>query len=280
MISRRSFLSACCALHFSSWAQAQTQQKGFVCSTVDRGADIDQKMELDRYSVDAAFDRKLLDDIVNEFKLTPYGTANLGHRWRRSDGLTPNTGKITLGVHFLNGDASQWQRAEQAARTWLQGELGSKIDFRFGVDRSAPQITIMFGSGRNNSIVGRASAEHAKTHTTMNLTDLDGYVVAHEFGHALGLQHEHQNPSTAIKWNKPVIVSEMAAQGWSPQDCESNIFSKFSQQYACVGSPTFDSRSIMLYPIPSHWTLDGYSTGTNASISANDRACVTGIYRA
>jgi hypothetical protein len=29
--------------------------------------------------------------------------------------------------------------------------------------------------------------------------------VIHEFGHALGLIHEHQNPSGGIQWNKPVV---------------------------------------------------------------------------
>ena len=33
----------------------------------------------------------------------------------------------------------------------------------------------------------------------------------HEFGHALGLNHEHKNPSAGIKWNKPVVYSDYAA---------------------------------------------------------------------
>ena len=30
-------------------------------------------------------------------------------------------------------------------------------------------------------------------------------VVLHEFGHALGLIHEHQNPEGGIEWNEPAV---------------------------------------------------------------------------
>jgi len=36
----------------------------------------------------------------------------------------------------------------------------------------------------------------------MNLGFLDGGTAAHEFGHAIGLAHEHQNPAGGIQWNE------------------------------------------------------------------------------
>lgn len=37
----------------------------------------------------------------------------------------------------------------------------------------------------------------------------DGGPAAHEFGHALGLAHEHQNPAGGIEWNEEVILRNL-----------------------------------------------------------------------
>jgi hypothetical protein len=52
---------------------------------------------------------------------------------------------------------------------------------------------------------------------TMNLGFLDGGTAAHEFGHALGLAHEHQNPAGGIQWNEEVVIRECAK---SPNFCD------------------------------------------------------------
>ncbi len=44
----------------------------------------------------------------------------------------------------------------------------------------------------------------------MNLGFLDGGTAAHEFGHAIGLAHEHQNPAGGIQWNEEVVIRELA----------------------------------------------------------------------
>jgi serralysin len=278
MLSRRTFLSTCCAIH--AFPAAGQPRPAFICGTVDRDASPDMQTIIDRFSSNAGSGRFQVEAVVNDSKFTPYGTANLDHRWLRSDGLTPNTNFITLGVHFFNGTADQRTMVEKAANVWLVGDLGTRLKFEFGVDQSRAQISIHFGAEGNNSIVGRESATYAKTRPSMRLQDMYEYIVTHEFGHALGLQHEHQNPATAIKWHRAAVIADMASQGWTPQMCEQNIFSRFSKQYACIGSPTFDAASIMLYPIPSHWTEDGYSTSTNTAVSTGDAKCVVGLYRA
>ena len=48
----------------------------------------------------------------------------------------------------------------------------------------------------------------------------------HEFGHALGMIHEHQNPAAQgeIPWDKPKVYAYYAQQGWSKDDVDTNIF--------------------------------------------------------
>ena len=50
----------------------------------------------------------------------------------------------------------------------------------------------------------------------------------HEFGHALGLIHEHQSPTAGINWNKEVVYQDMAGQGWSRAKVDQHIFKKYS----------------------------------------------------
>lgn len=277
MLNRRNFLGACCAIHAGSVFGQEPRQQ-FACGTVDRDADANQSMSIDNSMSANSSNRSRSESSTKEFALTPYGTANIAHRWRSSDGLTPGTSVITLGVHFMNGSADHMGIIERGANRWLTGELSRKLRFEYGVPRNQAQITILIGRVGNNSIIGRASAAYAQSQATMNLQDVFEHVVAHEFGHAIGIQHEHQNPNIAINWNKEAVIADMAAQGWTPQMCESNIFTRYSRSFACVSSPDFDPTSIMLYPIPSNWTTDGYSTKVNTTISKGDRDCAAGIY--
>lgn len=280
MFGRRGFLvAACCAAHCGTTSRATAQPGDWICGTVDKATSFDTPMALDRFSADAGFDKQVVDAAVRDFKLTPFGTARLQDRWRRGDGLTPNTGRITLGVHFLNGNEGQKALVRQAADQWLAGELGTLVQFRFDVPRASAQLTVNLLSDRNNSIVGRTSADYARVQATMNFVDIVDHIAMHEFGHALGLDHEHQNPGVAIQWNRAAVIADMAKQGWTPEMCEQNIFTRYGSEYACVGDPSFNKESIMLYPTPRSWTLDGFSSGTNADISERDRSCILGIYR-
>lgn len=286
MLNRRQFVaSSCCAVPslYACLANAQPPSPGreFICGTVDRLPGGDTPMQIERYSAGGGFDRARLQSVIREFKITPYGTAYFDHRWRRGDGLTPDTGVITLGVHFLNGSESQKSVARRAASVWLTGELGTRMAFRFDVPRNQAQITINFNTfGRNNSIVGRESAKYAQSQETMNLADLVDHIIQHEFGHAIGLQHEHQHPSVGIEWNKPAVIADMAKQGWTPDMVQRNIFERYSANYTCIGDQTFNPDLLMLYPIPRRWTVNQFSSGTNAAISDRDRRCVEGLYRA
>jgi len=40
----------------------------------------------------------------------------------------------------------------------------------------------------------------------------------------------------------------------------------------------FDPESIMLYPIPAHWTKNGFSSGLNTDLSPKDRKFIRQEY--
>ena len=95
-----------------------------------------------------------------------------------------------------------------------------------------------------------------KKTATMNLGWFDVPTTLHEFCHALGMIHEHQNPKgNLILWNKKRVLQwARSTQGWDPETTNSNIIERYNIDE--INGSTFDSRSIMLYFFPGDLVLD------------------------
>jgi len=110
----------------------------------------------------------------------------------------------------------------------------------------------------------------------MNLGFLDGGTTAHEFGHAIGLAHEHQNPAGGIKFNEPVVIREMkkSPNFWDEATTRNNILDKYRVDQ--LNGTDFDPDSIMLYFFPASWTTNGIATKANEVLSATDKQFIAG----
>ena len=100
-------------------------------------------------------------------------------------------------------------------------------------------------------------------------------VVLHEFGHALGLVHEHQLPAGGIIWDKPAVYNDLKFK-WSREKIEQNVFATIDPAEAAM--TTLDPTSIMMYPIKKSWTVTGFSTGLNTKLSPIDIAFIHNMY--
>lgn len=110
-----------------------------------------------------------------------------------------------------------------------------------------------------------------KKEPTMNFGWFDVPTTLHEFCHALGMVHEHQNPKgKTILWDKERVREwAKSTQGWDQETTDSNIIERYKLDE--INGSTFDSKSIMLYFFPGSLVLDPNTqqccgTGTNQNL--------------
>lgn len=189
-------------------------------------------------------------------------------KWKSGDIIT---------VSFLDGVPSIQEKVKQVAKTWVKpGMANLRLDFRYD---NNTDIRISFRHRGSWSTVGTECRFVDKPDATMNYGWLDENstdeelrrVVLHEFGHALGLIHEHQNPAGGIQWNRAAVIAELSGppNDWSLEDIEHNMFEP--QAVSQTNFTHLDEDSIMMYPIPANWTTDGFSIGLNDDLSATDK---------
>lgn len=201
--------------------------------------------------------------------------------------LAALTGKLwrpgrTLRVRFLDGDPEVHERVKPFAQQWSEH---ANIQFVFGDDSDA-EIRISFAQSGSWSYIGTDALSIPKTQPTMNYgwlkrsTPNDEYsrVVIHEFGHALGFIHEHQNPATNVPWNKEAVYAYYAGppNNWSRQQTDINLFTRYSATLTQFSE--FDRDSIMLYPIPNEFTIGDFEVGWNRVLSVADKQFAGTLY--
>lgn len=200
---------------------------------------------------------------------------NTVHRGGRVRAIMP-IGKLwmngtTLRVRFIGGTTAQQAKAREQALWWTQH---ANLQFDFN---NAPDAEIRIGFDPNDgawSYVGTDNRGIPKNQPTMNLGFLDGGTAGHEFGHAIGLAHEHQNPAGGIQWNEAVVLKDLAGppNNWDAATIRHNVLSKYTADQ--IKGTTFDPNSIMLYFFPNSWTLNGKGTKANEVLSAMDKAFI------
>ena len=188
----------------------------------------------------------------------------------------------TVTVRFMGGTPSLQNRVMNYAREWTQY---ANVNFQV-VSSGRADIRVAFEqNGASWSMVGNSSARANQNTPSMNfgwLTDqTPDYevkrTVLHEFGHALGLLHEHQNPAGGIPWNEPVVYDYYwRTQGWDQRTTYQNVMA--TADHTTTQFSAYDQASIMHYPIDSRLTSGQYSVGMNNSLSAMDRAYIAGMY--
>lgn len=178
-----------------------------------------------------------------------------------------------LRVRFMGGTPKQHAIVREQAG-WWERAANLKFDFNNAPDA---EIRISFDpAGGAWSYIGTDCRHIPFEGPTMNLGFLDGGTPAHEFGHAIGLGHEHANPSGGIAWNEEVVKRSLSGPPnfWTPEMIRHNVFYKYSADQ--INGTAFDPDSIMLYWFPGKWTLNGLETKANEVLSGVDKMFIGG----
>lgn len=197
-----------------------------------------------------------------------------GARWDNGSNIT---------IRFLGGTPALQKRVRDTALEWTK-LANLNFDFRNG---GPTDIRIAFAPGKGSwSYLGTMCRRIPEPQPTMNygwLVDASPEeevrrVVLHEFGHAVGLIHEHQNPKGGIKWNRKAVTKDLSGppNRWNAQQIENNMFRYYPP--GDVFATSVDPKSIMMYPIPKSWTLDGTSAGLNSTFSNDDKLLAREAY--
>jgi hypothetical protein len=103
-------------------------------------------------------------------------------------------------------------------------------------------------------------------------------VVTHEFGHAIGCIHEHQNPANNIPWDKEAVYRyyQGPPNYWTREQVDINLFTRYEADISQFSA--FDPQSIMLYPIPNEFTIGDFEVGWNKALSATDKQFIATVY--
>ena len=193
----------------------------------------------------------------------------------------------TITVSFLDGDPGVQEKVKAVAKSWTTPDL-ARLAFDFRKNTTKTLIRISFKFAGSWSVIGNTCKQITDiTQPTMNYgwlkpTSTDEEirrVVLHEFGHALGLIHEHQNPAGGIQWNRDAVTRDLSGppNNWSTDVIEHNMFETHKANE--TNFTATDKDSIMMYPIPKNWTKNGFTVGLNTKLSANDRKFIHAQYK-
>ena len=201
----------------------------------------------------------------------------------------PIKGPLSLNVVFLDGHPTVRDLVVQHARSW---EEAANVRFNFLKSERLfdAHIRITMPASRVfQSYLGCQSVLLDRRLPSMTLGFTDDVLaspmeirrlVLHEFGHALGLMHEHQNPNGGLTFRIPEVYQYFRrTQGWDERTVREQVITP-SRIAELKNATRFDPDSIMLYAFPASILASGPVTATklNYELSEGDRRYIASIY--
>ena len=189
-----------------------------------------------------------------------------------------------LRIRFLEGDRRLQVKIRQAAELWLSS---TNLQYEW-VSAGASEIRIGLAKDAGSwSYVGTGGLNIPQDMPTMNFGWLKAdssaaeiaVTVLPQFGYALGLLNEHQNPNADIPWNREVIIEELsgAPNFWNEDQIDRNIFKEWPPSAFPVEKP-FDPESVMFKTFSRKWIDHEYPDREKTTLSRGDMDFIRKLY--
>jgi len=196
-------------------------------------------------------------------------------------------------VCFLDGGPEARDHVAQVAQRWDES-TGLQLDFGPAGNRSScgtgqpANVRVSFVGLGYWSVVGIEAKQVDAKKQTLNLQGMDKAtftaeddgIILHEFGHAIGFEHEHQNPVSvcAKEFDWDYLYKAM---GWSKKKVDINM--RQLPPSSKLLTTTFDPSSVMLYSLEKEafkepTTAKCYIPTPNNAISTLDRQATATVY--
>jgi hypothetical protein len=207
----------------------------------------------------------------------------------------------TLRVFFLDGTKQQQDWVSKVIKTHIEPIVNLKFVWSNETRLNPRDCPIRISFNPNEgawSLLGRdALTERSPSNPTMNLGWIDdeldydppgpnspakgsGAVVIHEFGHALGMIHEHSSPNTSIQWrcNRVLNATCSPPNRWDVDTTIHNIFNRYDTSE--INASVYDPKSIMHYWYPAEWICnsDELNLSLNVKLSELDKIWLAKMY--
>ncbi|KAF8438346.1 hypothetical protein L210DRAFT_942961 [Boletus edulis BED1] len=156
------------------------------------------------------------------------------------------------------------------------------------VRKEDSMIRIGFTPGSSWSAVGTSASKIGDNNPTLNLGWLkdkeeadedDRSTILHEFGHALGMMHEHQSPARGeyIHLKELEVYRYYQPLLGSRETVKSQIIDTYNDE-RIMNMSKFDMKSIMMYFMPGYLNEEGIDVPVNKKLSKLDKAIITLSY--
>jgi hypothetical protein len=209
-----------------------------------------------------------------------------------------------LRICFFGASTEQRKAIAEIASEWESATTGISFDwggenFRTcGKDEKAvSHIRIGFDEPGYFSALGIAGLYLTEWNKkTMNLSGYDKLspaeikaggkagTIRHEFGHALGLDHEHQSPRSVCEkdfnWERIYEEASKGPEPWTKEMVDNNFRVVLDPDAIAT---KYDPKSVMKYSFPAEWFVNGeqskcFTGPPNDDISKFDRAILGYMY--
>jgi hypothetical protein len=211
--------------------------------------------------------------------ISPQFVAVLTTKWWKSD-------KTTFTFSFMEKvNKETADKIQSLANRWKSSPCN--LDFKWTNDVNAADFRLAFADDGYWSYIGVDCRSIARNKPTMNLqgmgtpnfSEKEGLrVIPHEFGHAIGMPHEHTRKAIIDRLDPQKTIRVFRRdQGWNESTVRAQILTPISES-ALHGATEPDDKSIMCYWFTGECTKDGKPIVGGSDLSPLDKEFASKIW--